>query len=157
MTIEIIIDGIMKYGRGTLMAKFDIKSAYRNVAIHPEDWVLLGMRWLGWYFVDMAIPFGLHSAPFIFNPIADLLKWILIHRHKVQFLYDFHTCDRPITHSVVRTWLHVLRPSQTLLCHCTLISLRAFQRGLRFLDTELTLSPFRLVHLRKNLIVSFSY
>ena len=55
MTMDDIIDGIMRYGRGTLMAKFDVESAYRNVTIHPEDHFLLGMQWSGWYFVDMAL------------------------------------------------------------------------------------------------------
>ena len=95
ITVGDIIDGIMWYGRGTLMAKFDVESAYRNVAINPENHFLLGMQWRGWYFVDMALPFGLRSAPSIFNSIADLLEWILVHNRKVQFLRhyldDFHT------------------------------------------------------------------
>ena len=55
------------------MAKFDIESAYRIVPVHPEDCFLLGMCWQGNLFIDLALPFGLHSAPFIFNAIADLL------------------------------------------------------------------------------------
>ena len=74
-TVDDIIDGIIRYGRGTLMVKFDVESAYRNVAIHPEDRFLLGMQWRGWHFVDMALPFGLRSVPFIFNSIADRLEW----------------------------------------------------------------------------------
>ena len=35
--INAFIDSIMTLGRGTLMAKFDVVTAYRNVAIHPED------------------------------------------------------------------------------------------------------------------------
>lgn len=32
-------------GRGTLLAKFNVESAYRNVAVHPKDHPLLGMKW----------------------------------------------------------------------------------------------------------------
>ena len=77
MKVDDITDGIIKYGRGTLMAKFDIKSAYRNVPVHLDDRFLFGMKWRGEYFVDLALPFGLWSAPFIFSFIANLLEWIL--------------------------------------------------------------------------------
>ena len=32
-------------GRGTLLAKLDIKNAYRIVPVHPEDHLLLGTKW----------------------------------------------------------------------------------------------------------------
>ena len=37
MTVDDIINGIMSFGRGTLMAKFDVESAYRIVPIHVDD------------------------------------------------------------------------------------------------------------------------
>ena len=42
--VDNIIDGIMSVGRGTLLAKFDVESAYRIVPIHPNDRHLLGMQ-----------------------------------------------------------------------------------------------------------------
>ena len=79
----------MARGRGTLMAKFDVASAYRNVAIHPQDRPLLGMRWRGKYYVDMALPFGLRSAPYIFTAVADVVEWILTHNYGVTFLRHY--------------------------------------------------------------------
>ena len=35
--VDHIIDGIMSLGRGTLLAKFDVESAYRIIPIHPND------------------------------------------------------------------------------------------------------------------------
>jgi len=35
VSVNAFIDGIMTLGGGTLMAKFDVANAYRNVAIHP--------------------------------------------------------------------------------------------------------------------------
>ena len=61
--VDDIIDRIMSLGRGTLLAKFDVESAYRITPVHPNDGYLLGMQWQGNYFVDMALPFGLRSAP----------------------------------------------------------------------------------------------
>ena len=75
VSVDAVIEGIMAWGRGTLMAKFDVASAYRNVAIHPDDRPLLGMQWRGTYFVDLILPFGLRSAPFIFtNYGMDFLR-----------------------------------------------------------------------------------
>ena len=36
---------IQHLGPGTLMAKLDLKSAYRLVLVHPDDCILLGISW----------------------------------------------------------------------------------------------------------------
>ena len=99
MKVDDVISGIMSFGRGTLLAKFDVESAYRNIPVHPEDRYLLGMKWQGNYFIDMALPFGLRSAPFIFSSVADLLEWILRHNYGLNFLLhyldDFYTLGPP--------------------------------------------------------------
>lgn len=56
------------------MAKFDVEAAYRNIAVHPADRYLLGMKWRGQYYVDLALPFGLRSAPYIFNTVAEAVE-----------------------------------------------------------------------------------
>ena len=71
------VDQIRKLGRGTLMAKVDVKHAYRNVPIHPEDRHLLRMQFDGQVYLDTTLPFGLRSAPKIFTAVADALEWIL--------------------------------------------------------------------------------
>ena len=76
-------------GPGAVMAKFDVKSAYRNVAMRPDERHLLGMRWRDLFFVDLALPFGLRSAPFIFNSIADLVEWILKVNYSVRYLLHY--------------------------------------------------------------------
>ena len=90
---------ISKYGRGALMAKFDVEAAYRNIAVHPSDRFLLGMKWRNLYYVDLALPFGLRSAPFIFNSVAELVEWILLNSHNVSdllhYLDDFITAGPP--------------------------------------------------------------
>ena len=59
------------------MGKFDIKNAYRNIPVHVDDRRLLGMRWKGKYYVDLALSFGLRSAPAIFSSVGDVLQYIL--------------------------------------------------------------------------------
>ena len=68
---------ILDRGRGAMMAKVDVKSAYRNIPVHPEDRWMMGMKWEGALFVDTCLPFGLRSAPKIFTAIADAVEWIV--------------------------------------------------------------------------------
>ena len=81
------------------MAKFDVEGAYRNIAVHPADCDLLGMKWQGQYYVDLALPFGLCSAPYIFNTVAEAVGWILVNSYKVpdllHYLDDFVTAGSP--------------------------------------------------------------
>ena len=62
-------------GRGALMAKTDLRSAYRQVPVHTEDQTLLGLEWRGRTYRDRALPFGLRSAPKLFTAVADSLAW----------------------------------------------------------------------------------
>ena len=60
----------------------DIKSAHKNIPVHPGDRHLLGMRWQDRLFVDACLPFGLRSAPRIFNDTADALEWMIAHESR---------------------------------------------------------------------------
>ena len=90
MKVHNVINGIMSLGRGSLPAKFDVESAYCHVPVHSDNRYLLGMKWRAKYFIDLAFPFGLCSAPYIFSSFADLLVWILKHNYN-----DFHTLGPP--------------------------------------------------------------
>jgi len=61
---------------GCFMGKRDIRHAFRLCPIHPEDWALVVYWWKGKYYVDIVLPFGLRSSPYIFNTFADSLGWI---------------------------------------------------------------------------------
>ena len=80
------------------MAKTDLKSAFRLIPIHPNDWNLLGVYWQSQYYVDMYLPFGLRSAPFLFNQLSDGLEWILKNnygiQHVIHILDDFFIAER---------------------------------------------------------------
>ena len=70
-SIDDAVGIIQALGNGALMAKLDLKAAYRSVPVHPDDRFLLGTRWGDSIFVDTALPFGLASAPKIFSAVAD--------------------------------------------------------------------------------------
>lgn len=84
-----VICMVSRYGPRALMAKFDVESAYRNIPVHPDDRFLLGMRWRGQFYLDLSLPFGLCSAPFIFNSVADMVEWILLHKHRLSDLLHY--------------------------------------------------------------------
>ena len=71
-------------GRGAFMTKTDLKSAFRLIPIHPNHLSLLGIFWQSQYYVDMYLPFGLRSAPFLFNQLGDRLEWILESNYSLQ-------------------------------------------------------------------------
>ena len=97
--IDDAIKLIAQLGRGSYMAKTDICAAFRNVPVHPKDWELLGMHWNGLYFFDTVLPFGLRSAPYIFNQLSDAIKWIAKTnydvRHILHILDDFFLIEPP--------------------------------------------------------------
>ena len=83
---------ISSLGRGTQLAKIDLKNAYRIIPVHPDDRLLLGMSWGSEVFLDAALPFGLRSAPKIFSAVADVLLWVMAQRGVVEgihYLDDF--------------------------------------------------------------------
>jgi len=83
---------IQHLGRGTQLVKLDIQDAYHIVPVHPSDCNLLGIHWNGGTYIDRALPFGLRSAPKIFNALADFIAWVLacngIH-YQLQYLDDY--------------------------------------------------------------------
>ena len=93
------IEKILKYGKSCLMAKFDLKRAYRLLAIKPEERCLLIVKWNGFYYVDLCLPFGLRSAPRIFTRFSDILEWILKYHGQIDdiqhSLDDFFICGPP--------------------------------------------------------------
>ncbi|MBF2755157.1 MAG: hypothetical protein ISN29_07865 [Gammaproteobacteria bacterium AqS3] len=64
--------------QGSFLAKLDLKAAYRKVPVHVADQKFLGVSWRGKTYCDKALPFGLRSAPIIFNAVADGLAWAMI-------------------------------------------------------------------------------
>ena len=104
ISVDEAIKQIIALGHGTLLAKIDIKSAFRLIPVHPADRHLLAMEWKGNVYIDTCLPFGLRSAPKLFNVVADLLEWILLH-HGVSFL--LHYLDDYLT----------MGPPQTQICH----------------------------------------
>ena len=63
--------------QGDWMAKIGIKDAYINIPIHPDHWQFLRFQWKGSFFEFSCLPFGLTSAPRVFNKILKpVVMWL---------------------------------------------------------------------------------
>ena len=111
ITVEQVAEVVAQLGAGTLLIKVDIESAYRLVPVHPHDRPLQAMSWQGQIYIDPMLPFGLRSAPKIFNSLADALCW---HLHQSGIANVFHYLDDfillvpPGLSEVAREWLAIL-------------------------------------------------
>ena len=97
-SVDAIASRVLALGQGAMLAKMDIKQAYRIIPVHPEDRCLLGMRWDNQVFIDKALPFGLRSAPLIFSAVADALQFMMIQKGATfvdHYVDDFITVGAP--------------------------------------------------------------
>ena len=97
-TVDQVAEVVARLGTAALLAKVDIESAYRLIPVHPQDRPLQAVRWEGQVFIDPMLPFGLRSAPKIFNAVAEALNWLLHQRgipHVLHYLDDFIIISPP--------------------------------------------------------------
>ena len=98
VTVNEVADRAVQLGKASLIAKIDIKSAYRLIPVHPCDRHWLGFSWQSDIFVDAMLPFGLRSAPKIFTAVADAFEWCITHEgveHVFHYLDDFAVVGSP--------------------------------------------------------------
>ena len=98
ITIDNAVHKIIEFGPGTELAKIDVKDAFHLIPVSPLDHHLLTMEWRGGIFIDTCLPFGLHSAPKLFNLMADFLEWILEQQgvtFLLHYLDDYLTLGHP--------------------------------------------------------------
>ena len=90
---------------------------YRLIPARPHDRPLQTVCWEGQLFVDPMLPFGLRSAPKIFNAVADTLHWYLRShgiRHVLHYLDDFIIMSSPASDQCQRDLSTLLDVCQEL-------------------------------------------
>lgn len=70
-----ILDKIYECGKGALMAKVDIKSAFRLLIVNPADFDLLGIYFEGQFYIDKCLPMGCAISCSLFEKFATFLHW----------------------------------------------------------------------------------
>ena len=63
ITVDDAIHKVLQLGPNTLLAKIDIKSAFRLMPIYPADRHLLAMEWRNGVYLDIHLPFGISYLP----------------------------------------------------------------------------------------------
>ena len=66
------IKAIQAMGRDCLLVKRDFESAFRHIPVSPLDSPLLGFHWEGTFYAESFLPFGLRTAPYLFNLFAEV-------------------------------------------------------------------------------------
>jgi hypothetical protein len=72
-----IFNSIIQAGRGCVVIKKDVEAAFRTVPIAPHERHLVGFEWEKIFYTENCLPFGLCTAPFLFNLFAEAFYWIL--------------------------------------------------------------------------------
>ena len=75
-SFDVAVGLVASIGAEALLAKADIKSAFRLLPIHPLDFELLGMKVGADYFVDKALPMGASCSPALFERFSTFLEWV---------------------------------------------------------------------------------
>jgi hypothetical protein len=84
-TVDQAIALVAAQGPGAILIKRDLQDAFRHIPIAPQDLWLLGFCWEDTYWVDCFLPFGLRTAPYIFDLFAKALHWILDSQANPEF------------------------------------------------------------------------
>ena len=82
---------INSLGQNSLIAKTDLKDAFRILPVHPNDYRLLGFTWKGLYYYDKCLPMGCSISCKVFESLSVALQWIL--QSKLQVLHMSHILD----------------------------------------------------------------
>ena len=91
-TFDHFVTLLLSLPKGALMAKADIKSAFRILPVRPQDYNLLGFMWDGNFYMDKRMPMGASSSCQAFESLSSALQWILKHLgvlHISHILDDF--------------------------------------------------------------------
>ena len=88
-TFHEILKLVLAASRHCIIIKRDITDAFRNIPVAPHLYWLLGFKWRGQLYWERCLPFGLATAPFIFNLFAEAFHWILESYLRWEFLAHY--------------------------------------------------------------------
>lgn len=97
-SFDAAISWIRRHGRGSLLAKKDVKAAFRPLPVHPDSIHLLSCHWQGSYFVDNCLQMGCSISCAPFETFSSFVEWVVRDvsgvNSVIHYLDDF-LCIRP--------------------------------------------------------------
>ena len=92
------VELVSSLGPGALMAKSDIKSAFRLLPVHPDDYDLLGFSFNGAFYYDKCMPMGCSISCATFERFSTFLEYctrkVSNTPHILHYLDDFFFAGR---------------------------------------------------------------
>jgi hypothetical protein len=85
-TVDRVIEHVLSLGTGCIIMKRDIEHAFRNIPVDAASSRYLGFRIGKTDYQELCLPFGLRTAPLIFNLFAEALHWTLDRQMSLQEL-----------------------------------------------------------------------
>lgn len=114
-TYESIDTAVDYLKSGYFMAKVDIKSAYRAVAIHPASYRATGLSWTidgeRLVLIDKRLPFGARPAPSIFHRLSQSIKRMMArrgHTSVIAYQDDFLVIAESYD-TCLQAWMDLIR------------------------------------------------
>ena len=96
-----VIEVQLQQGPGAVLLKEVLADAFRHMPAAICDRWLLGFQWLEIFYMEAFLPFGLRTAPFLFDLFAKALHFILAYvlgwHIVLNYLDDFFTIFPPGT------------------------------------------------------------
>lgn len=90
-SLDQVLQEVARLGKGTVLAKMDIKSAFRLMIINPGDFDLLGFKFEGNYYIDKCLPMGCAISCNQFEKFSTFLQWEL--KRRIETGKIFHYLD----------------------------------------------------------------
>jgi hypothetical protein len=108
-SLDAFVEELWSHGKGSLLAKIDVKEAYKHVRVRSEDQLLLGscVRVHGTtaYYYDTVLPFGLKTSARIFIDVTEFMKRVMLDRgasYMWSYSDDFATVGAPGSDACMR-------------------------------------------------------
>jgi len=86
-TVKYAVDDAINF----IIAKTDVRSAFRIIPVHPSDYPLLGLQWRGQWYYDRCLPMGCSSSSKTFESLSTAMEWIA--RNKLGIPHILHILD----------------------------------------------------------------
>ena len=107
LTMDEVMSAIQERGKGTLLAKLDLASAFQHIPVRSQDFELLGYtmsrldptthKLVKEYYYDTVLQFGARSSPKLFNDFASAAKHMMHYKgasYAENYLDDYITMGK---------------------------------------------------------------